>query len=97
MIVFGLVMAAQWDLKFQTWIADDLPAVVVNPTRDLESSDASIERLAELRSGHFSEEATQIASGAAAVQDGREQRVRPAGDRSGPRVPGNPAVVQHTG
>ena len=73
MIVFGLVMAAQWDLKFQTWIADDLPAVVVNPTRDLESSDASIERLAELRSGHFSEEATQIASGAAAVQDGESR------------------------
>ncbi len=76
MIVFGIVMAAQWDLRFQTWIADDLPAVVVNPTREIESSDASIQRLAELRSGHFSKEAGEIAAGAAAVQSGD----RPASD-----------------
>ena len=70
MIVFGVGMAAEWDLRFQNWIADDLPAIVVNPTRDLESSDASIERLAALRSGHSSPEARQIAEGVAAVQEG---------------------------
>ena len=68
MIVFGIGMAAQWDLKFQNWIADDLPAVLVNPTKDLESSDASISRLADLRAGHTTKSAEQIAAGAAAVQ-----------------------------
>ncbi|MCB0870395.1 MAG: cytochrome c biogenesis protein DipZ [Solirubrobacterales bacterium] len=68
MIVFGIGMAAQWDLKFQNWIADDLPAFVVNPTGDLEKSDASIERLAALRSGDFTESASRIAAGADAVQ-----------------------------
>jgi cytochrome c biogenesis protein CcdA/thiol-disulfide isomerase/thioredoxin len=68
MIVFGIGMAAQWDLKFQNWIADDLPAVLVNPSRDLESSDASIQRLADLRSGHTSKSAERIAAGAEAVQ-----------------------------
>lgn len=68
LIVFGIGMAAQWDLKFQNWIADDLPAVLVNPTKDLEDSDASITRLADLRSQHFSKDAQQIAAGSAAVQ-----------------------------
>jgi len=68
MIVFGIGMAAQWDLKFQNWIADDLPAVLVNPSKNLESSDASIERLAELRTTHVSKSAERIASGAAEVQ-----------------------------
>lgn len=68
MIVFGIGMAAQWDLRFQNWIADDLPSALVNPTKELESSDASITRLAELRSGHFSRQAERIASGSVAVQ-----------------------------
>lgn len=72
MIAFGIGMAAQWDLRFQNWIADDLPAFVVNPTRGLESSDASIERLAGLRGDHASPEARQIAAGVAAAQSGEK-------------------------
>jgi cytochrome c biogenesis protein CcdA/thiol-disulfide isomerase/thioredoxin len=68
MIIFGIAMAAQWDLKFQNWIADDLPAVLVNPTKDLESNDATTSRLADLRSAHQSASAQQIAAGSAAVQ-----------------------------
>lgn len=70
MIVFGLAMAGQYDLKFQNWIAEDLPAVVVNPTKELESSDASIRRLADLRTRETSEGARRLADRAAAVQDG---------------------------
>ncbi len=68
MIAFGIGMAAQWDLRFQNWIADDLPAFVVNPTGELESSDASIERLASLRSDHSTPQAREIAEGVAAAQ-----------------------------
>lgn len=68
LIVFGIGMAAQWDLRFQSWIADDLPSALVNPTKDLESSDAAINRLADLRPSHFSRQAEQIASGSRAVQ-----------------------------
>ncbi|MBN8866340.1 MAG: cytochrome c biogenesis protein DipZ [Solirubrobacterales bacterium] len=70
MIVFGLAMAGQYDLKFQNWIADDLPSFVVNPSHGLESSDSTIERLAEIRSGSHSASAEKIAAGAAAVQSG---------------------------
>lgn len=68
MVVFGIGMAAQWDLKFQNWIADDLPAFVVNPSKEIEGSDASITRLAALRSNHFSDAAKKIAAGSAVVQ-----------------------------
>ncbi|MFN8141148.1 MAG: cytochrome c biogenesis protein DipZ [Solirubrobacterales bacterium] len=76
MIVFGIGMAAQWDLKFQNWIADDLPAIVVNPTKDLESSDATSSRLADLRAGPQSASAAKIAAGSAVVQ----QEARAASD-----------------
>jgi thiol-disulfide isomerase/thioredoxin len=42
-------MALQLDIRFQSAIADELPAAVVNPTRALETSDAVDERLATLR------------------------------------------------
>jgi cytochrome c biogenesis protein CcdA/thiol-disulfide isomerase/thioredoxin len=49
MVVTALAMAFQLDIRFQTAIADELPAAVVNPTRALETSDAVDERLATLR------------------------------------------------
>ena len=63
MVVFALVMAGDYDLRFQNEIADNLPAVVVNPTRSLESTTAAQDALAEVRGGPASPEARRIAEG----------------------------------
>lgn len=52
MIVVALGMAADYDVRFQTAIANDLPDFVVNPTGELEERDAVREELAELRDAH---------------------------------------------
>ena len=44
-------MAFELDIRFQTAIADDLPAVLVNPSRGARGEPAARERLAELRGG----------------------------------------------
>jgi cytochrome c biogenesis protein CcdA/thiol-disulfide isomerase/thioredoxin len=49
LILTAAAMLAQLDVGFQTRIAGDLPAVVVNPTRALEDSSAVERRLAGLR------------------------------------------------
>ena len=49
MVAVAVLMAFELDIRFQTAIADDLPAVLVNPSRELEASTAARERLAELR------------------------------------------------
>ena len=49
MVAVAVLMAFELDIRFQTAIADDLPAVLVNPSRELEASAAARERLAELR------------------------------------------------
>jgi cytochrome c biogenesis protein CcdA/thiol-disulfide isomerase/thioredoxin len=49
MVVVALLMAADYDTRFQTAIADDLPDVLVNPTKDLEERDGVRDRLADLR------------------------------------------------
>ncbi|HEX6027094.1 MAG TPA: cytochrome c biogenesis protein DipZ [Solirubrobacter sp.] len=49
MVLTAVAMALQLDIRFQTAIADELPAAVVNPTRALETSDAVEQRLASLR------------------------------------------------
>ncbi len=51
MIIFGIGMFADLDLKFQNRIAADLPAVLVNPTKSIESSEAAEDALARVRSG----------------------------------------------
>ncbi|UGS33702.1 cytochrome c biogenesis protein DipZ [Capillimicrobium parvum] len=48
MVVVAVLMLADYDVRFQNAIADDLPAFVVNPTRSLESSRAVHDRLADL-------------------------------------------------
>ena len=63
MIVFALVMAGEYDLRFQNEIADNLPAVVVNPTRTLESTDSAREALATVRGEQDSAQARRIADG----------------------------------
>jgi thiol-disulfide isomerase/thioredoxin len=49
MVLVALLMLGEYDLRFQTAIADDLPAFLVNPTKELEESAAAGERLADLR------------------------------------------------
>ena len=49
MVLTAVAMAFQLDIRFQTAIADHLPAALVNPTNSLETSGAVNSRLAELR------------------------------------------------
>jgi cytochrome c biogenesis protein CcdA/thiol-disulfide isomerase/thioredoxin len=49
MVVVAVLMLADYDTRFQTAIADDLPAVVVNPSGELEESGDVREQLDELR------------------------------------------------
>jgi cytochrome c biogenesis protein CcdA/thiol-disulfide isomerase/thioredoxin len=51
MVTVALLMFADYDTRFQTAIAQDLPAVLVNPSGDLEKSSGVREELAELRGG----------------------------------------------
>jgi cytochrome c biogenesis protein CcdA/thiol-disulfide isomerase/thioredoxin len=49
MVLTAVAIATDRDVAFQTAIADDLPAALVNPTSDLERSHAVARRLDELR------------------------------------------------
>ncbi len=69
MIVFALVMVGDYDLRFQNAIADDLPAFVVNPTRELESTAAARDALADVRQADVSAKGERIASGVAAQEE----------------------------
>jgi cytochrome c biogenesis protein CcdA/thiol-disulfide isomerase/thioredoxin len=51
MVVVAVLMFADYDTRFQTAIADDLPAFLVNPSGELEESGGVRDRLAELRGG----------------------------------------------
>ncbi len=65
MVLVALLMAGDYDTRFQTAIADDLPAFVVNPTKELEESEDVGERLASLRTVHHG-----VGTAAAASSDG---------------------------
>jgi len=49
MVIVALAMLADYDLRFQSAIADDLPAVLVNPTGDLERTSAARRALDDVR------------------------------------------------
>ena len=49
LVLVAVLMLGDYDLRFQTAIADDLPAFLVNPSKELEESAAASERLADLR------------------------------------------------
>ncbi len=49
MVLTAVAMAFQLDVRFQSAIANHLPAAVVNPTQSLEDSNAVAERLTKLR------------------------------------------------
>ncbi|HEX3041166.1 MAG TPA: cytochrome c biogenesis protein DipZ [Solirubrobacterales bacterium] len=52
MVIVALLMAGDYDTRFQTAIASDLPAVLVNPTKDLEENGDVSSQLARLRTVH---------------------------------------------
>jgi len=49
MVAVAVAMAGELDIRFQTEIADNLPAAIVNPTRELEESEDAREGLADVR------------------------------------------------
>ena len=51
MVLTAIAMSADLDIRFQTAIADDLPAFLVNPTGDLEESGSVADELADVRGG----------------------------------------------
>jgi cytochrome c biogenesis protein CcdA/thiol-disulfide isomerase/thioredoxin len=51
MVLVAVLMAFELDIRFQSTIAEDLPAVLVNPSRELEASAATRDRLADLSGG----------------------------------------------
>jgi cytochrome c biogenesis protein CcdA/thiol-disulfide isomerase/thioredoxin len=69
MIVVAVAMFADYDTRFQTAIANDLPAFLVNPSKELEESDGVGDQLAELR-GTQAPEGTVGALAAAAAHGG---------------------------
>jgi thiol-disulfide isomerase/thioredoxin len=66
-LVVAVLMATELDIRFENRIAADLPAILVNPTRDLEGSGAARDRLADLRGGNRG----TVAEAATRAQGGR--------------------------
>jgi thiol-disulfide isomerase/thioredoxin len=51
MVVVALLMLGDYDTRFQTAIANDLPGFLVDPSKKLEDSKSAHEQLADLRGG----------------------------------------------
>ena len=67
MVLTAVAVAANLDVRFQTALADELPAFVTNPTRSLERSGSVEDRLAELRGrSRFAESADEPTASASA-------------------------------
>ena len=49
MLVVAVVMATELDIRFENRIAASLPAILVNPSKDLEEASATRDRLADVR------------------------------------------------
>src|SRR4051812_36070894 len=49
LVAAAVVMATELDIRFENEIADSLPAILVNPSKDLEEASATRDRLAEVR------------------------------------------------
>ncbi len=63
MVVTAVAMLANLDVRFTTALANDFPALLTNPTRGLERSDAVEERLADLRGeARFDSDRRQVAA-----------------------------------
>jgi cytochrome c biogenesis protein CcdA/thiol-disulfide isomerase/thioredoxin len=81
MVLVAVAMFADYDTRFQTAIASDLPAFLVNPSKELEESGGVREQLAELR-GTQAHEGTVGALAAAAAHGGAAAK-----ESSGERLP----------
>ncbi|HEX8689137.1 MAG TPA: cytochrome c biogenesis protein DipZ [Solirubrobacterales bacterium] len=90
MVVVAVGMFADYDTRFQTAIANDLPAILVNPSKELEESGGVREQLAELR-GARAHEGTVGAIAASAAHGAS------AADVSGERLPMLGAAPEFTG
>lgn len=73
MVLVAVAMFADYDTRFQTAIANDLPAFLVNPSRELEESGGVREQLADLR-GTQAREGTVGALAAASAHGGAAAR-----------------------
>jgi cytochrome c biogenesis protein CcdA/thiol-disulfide isomerase/thioredoxin len=49
LLLAAVVMATELDIRFENRIADSLPALLVNPSKDIEEASATRDRLADLR------------------------------------------------
>jgi cytochrome c biogenesis protein CcdA/thiol-disulfide isomerase/thioredoxin len=72
MVVVALLMAGDYDTRFQTAIANDLPDFVVNPTKELEERDQVGEELAGLRTQYHG-----VGTLAAGAGEGSEEEALP--------------------
>jgi len=72
LLVVAVVMATELDIRFENRIAADLPAILVNPSKDIEEASATRDRLADLR-GDEGGTVAEAATGARA--DGRRLAV----------------------
>ena len=79
MVVVAVALAGNLDTKFQSAIADDLPAFLVNPTGSLESSDAVASEIQDVRGGSPHQLATE--GGAAEAASGKAlPKLGPSGE-----------------
>ena len=77
MVMVALLMLGDYDLRFQTAIANDLPAFLVNPSKELEESGAAKSRLADLRGDRRPDNrARPHADGSSAAGAGQRARFR---------------------
>ena len=102
MLATALAMSLDYDVRFQTAIADHLPDVVVNPTRSLETSGRvtrGTRRAARPLAVRVIRRRRLDATGNARAGGGAERRrratVEPAAARRGAGLHRQPALVQH--
>jgi len=79
MVVVALAMLNDYDLRFQSALAKDLPAFLVDPTQHLESSSAARRALADVRGAPRSKLAAQPVHAAAASGAARRLGLRDFG------------------
>ncbi len=89
MVAVAVLMFADYDTRFQTAIASDLPAFLVNPSKELEERDGVRDQLAVLRDDESSGPGFEQAAG-------RAGRRPPSRARGGAGVHRQPGLVQHT-
>jgi cytochrome c biogenesis protein CcdA/thiol-disulfide isomerase/thioredoxin len=79
MVVVALAMLRNYDVRFQNAIADDLPAVLVNPSQPLEETGAARDALVGLRAAPHSALGEAVAEAAEPSPSGAAGRGRGAG------------------